>query len=704
MGDRVDEQQLRFGVLGPLQVERGGTALALPRSAVLRGLLGVLLLAEGRPVPPSRLISLVWTDQREVRRQSVQVGVCRLRDWLAGLGSPAAAGTTAAAGAIGSTAAGATGDRGQPVIGHASGGYYLVIDPTALDLHRFRAEVAAAGTEPDPAQRCRLLADALTLSRGPVLADLAGLPARDPLLTAADDTVRGATLALADCALATGQGGAAVGRLEALAETRRLDEPVYARLIEALAASRRPAEALVRYEQLRARLGDELGVSPSAEVQRAYLAVLDQDRVLAGGRPAAAGPLPASPPRPGMLPPDVADFTGREAVVGRLSELLGGAGEATAVPVAVLAGTAGVGKTTLAVHLAHRLRDRFPDGQLFVDLHGSGPTPVEPAEVLARFLRALGSGGADLPDRLDERVELYRALLAERRVLVVLDDAARHDQVRPLLPGGPGCAVLVTGRRGLTGLGTDLTRLDVLGRPAALQLLGRVAGPDRLAAEPDAAVLLVERCGRLPLAIRIAGGRLARRQHRSLCWLADRMADERTRLDELALGDLAVRPRLEAVYRRLDAGSKRLLRRLALLDGLDFSSWLAGALLDVPAGLGEELLERLVDEQLIQVAGRYSGRHLRYQMPELVRAYARERADAEETAADAAAARDRVLASWLALTLVGPPVRSADRPAGAARRTPRLAGPRTAAQFSGGTLARPGGRRHDLDGGCRPAV
>jgi hypothetical protein len=463
--------------------------------------------------------------------------------------------------------------------------------------------------------------------------------------------------------------------------------------------------------QLRARLGDELGVSPSAEVQRAYLAVLDQDRVLPATVPAAStgaaaaaalaapvGPAdPAAPalPRPGMLPPDVADFTGRDAAAARLRRLLTGAGGSTAVPLAVLAGAAGTGKTALAVHLAHRLRDRFPDGQLFVDLHGTGPVEAAPADVLARFLRALGVAAADLPGRLEERVELYRALLADRRVLVVLDDAAGHGQVRPLLPGGPGCAVLVTCRRGLTGLGTDLTRLDVLDRPAALELLGRIAGPGRVAAEPDAAAELVELCGRLPLAIRIAGGRLARRPHRRLSWLAERLADDRGRLDELALGDLAVRPRLADGYHRLDGANRRLLRRLALLDGLEFSPWVAAALLDVPTGTGEELLERLVEEQFVEVAGRHTTGQLRYRLPELVRAYARERASAEEPAADADAARNRVLTGCLALSPVGPPTAAATR--AGSRRAARLATARPAVPIGAGEPAA-------LDSGWRPAV
>jgi len=624
---------LLYGVLGPLQVERDGVALPLPRSAVLRGLLGVLLLAEGRPVPPSQLIRLVWTHQREVKRQSVQVGVSRLRDWLASVGA----------------------DPDGTAIGHTVSGYHLTVDPGTVDLSRFRALVCAATAEPDPARRCRLLTDALALSRGPVLADLAGLPLTDALLGAADDAIRCATLALADCALPAGRAADVVGRLAALADARPLDEPVYARLIDALAASRRPAEALARFEQLRSRLVEELGVSPSVEVQRAYLAVLDQDRVLA--EPPAEVPAPVGP-RPGLLPRDLADFSGREAVADRLRTLLTGptgtGATGTAVPVAVLAGPAGIGKTALAVHLAHQLREQFPDGQLFVDLHGTGGAPAGPAEVLGRFLRALGADPTNLPGRLEERVERYRELLADRRVLVVLDDADGHAQVRPLLPGGPGCAVLVTSRRGLTGLGTDLTRLDVLDRAEALDLLGRIAGPDRVTAAPDAAAALVDLCGRLPLAIRIAGGRLARRPHRPLDWLAERLADERHRLDELTLGDLAVRPRLATGYRRLDPASQRLLRRLALLDSLDFGVWVAAALLDVPAAHGEEVLERLVEEQLVEVVGRQSACTLRYRLTDLVRTYARERADVEETVVDADAARNRVLAGWLELSPLAP--------------------------------------------------
>jgi DNA-binding SARP family transcriptional activator len=620
---------LRFGVLGPLRVERDGVPVPLPRSAVLRGLLGALLLGGGQPVPPGRLISLVWTDERAVRRQSLQVGICRLREWLTDL----------------------AGDGG-PVVGHGGGGYHLAVDPAAIDLCRFRDLVAAAAGQGDPARRHDMLERAVGLCRGPVLADLSAPAGADPLLRSADQAVRDATLMLADGALKLGRLTVAVTQVAAIAQAHPLDEPLHARLIDLLAAAGRPAEALSSYEALRARLGEELGVSPSVDVQRAYLAVLAADRVLPPAPRAAAEPV--SPPRPSLLPPDSADLVGRDCAADRLCRLLTEPRRPTALPVAAVSGPPGVGKTALAVSVGHRLRDRFPDGQLYVDLRGEGPDPAVPADVLGRFLRALGVPIAEIPCGLDERAELYRELVADRRVLVVLDDAADHAQVRPLLPGGPGCAVLVTARRALPALGSARLRLDVLEDPPALELLGRIAGPERVAAEPAAAAALVEACGRLPLALRIAAGRLARRPHRPVSWLVERLADDATRLDELELDDLAVRPALARGYAGLDAEASRLLRRLALLNRSEFGAWTAAALLDVPDERGDDALERLVEAQLADVAGTSPDGQLRYRLPDLVRAYAHERATELEPAADADAAVGRVFAGWLLRHVIRP--------------------------------------------------
>ena len=245
---------------------------------------------------------------------------------------------------------------------------------------------------------------------------------------------------------------------------------------------------------------------------------------------AACGATPGLRPEgmvPSLLPPSVSDFTGREEEVADVLGLLATdrLEAAKAVVISAVAGKPGVGKTTLAVHVAHRLRSEYPDGQLYVNLQGAQPHPVEAGEVLVRFLRALGLDGSSIPDGLEERVERYRTLLADRQVLVVLDNAAGEAQVRPLLPGGPACRVLVTSRVRLTGLeGARLVDLDVLPPRAAVELLARVAGPVRVAAEPEAAAAIVGYCGRLPLAIRIAGARLAARPAWTLARLAERAA------------------------------------------------------------------------------------------------------------------------------------------------------------------------------------
>jgi hypothetical protein len=299
-----------------------------------------------------------------------------------------------------------------------------------------------------------------------------------------------------------------------------------------------------------------------------------------GGPPPQPVPCLPAPAAPHQLPPDVADFVGRAELVAQLRGWLacwpdGVATKAngTAVPVAAVSGKAGVGKSALALHVAHQLAAVFSDGQLYASLGGAdvaGTAPREPAEVLGWFLRALGVDGGAVPAGLEERAALYRSRLAGRRVLVVLDDAADQAQVRPLLPGGPGCAVLITSRARLAGLaGARLVHVDVLDTGQAVALLARIAGSGRVAAEPAAATAIVAACGWLPLAVRIAGARLAARPHWPLCRMASLLADERGRLDELAHGDLEVRASLSLSYQALGQRQRRLFRRLGLLDAPD---------------------------------------------------------------------------------------------------------------------------------------
>jgi tetratricopeptide (TPR) repeat protein/transcriptional regulator with XRE-family HTH domain len=384
-------------------------------------------------------------------------------------------------------------------------------------------------------------------------------------------------------------------------------------------------------------------------------------RLSAAGR-TAPQPVPRlpEPAPPHQLPPDVADFVGRAELVAQLRGWLARWPDAvvekangSAVAVCAVSGKAGIGKSALAVHVAQRLAADFPDGQLYASLRGAGVggvAPLEPAEILGRFLRALGVDGGAVPADMQERAALYRSRLAGRQVLVVLDDAAGEAQVRPLLPGSPGCAVLLTSRARLAGLdGARLVQLDVLDADQAMELLARVAGPERVAAEPEAATAILAACGRLPLAVRIAGARLAVRPHWPLGRMAGLLADERGRLDALAHGDLEVRASLSLSYQELGQAQRRLFRRLGLLEAPDVAAWVAGALLDRPVAEAEALLEELVEAQLVDVATWDATRRARYRLHDLVRLFARERVQAEEPVGRRRAALQRAAEGWLAL-------------------------------------------------------
>jgi tetratricopeptide (TPR) repeat protein len=349
------------------------------------------------------------------------------------------------------------------------------------------------------------------------------------------------------------------------------------------------------------------------------------------------------------LPPDVDDFTGREVVVAQVQRLLEGDGS-TAIVISAIAGKAGVGKTALAVRVAHRLRPRFPDGQLYVNLRGVEAQALDPAEVLAGFLRALGVEGAAIAEGLEERMQQFRTRLADRRVLVVLDNAADEAQVRPLLPASQGCAALVTSRTQLSGLeAAHPLCLDVLDPDQAVQLLAKLAGSGRVAAEPEAAAAIVRLCGWLPLAVRIAGARLASRPQWRLALLNERLADEHRRLDELATGDLEVRASVALSYFGRGEVERRLFRLLGLLAAPSLPAWVAAALLDTGPMEAEGLLERLVDAQLVEAAGQDQTGQLRYRLHDLLRVYARERLALEEPEPAQQASLQRAIQGYLTL-------------------------------------------------------
>jgi len=376
------------------------------------------------------------------------------------------------------------------------------------------------------------------------------------------------------------------------------------------------------------------------------------------------------------LPRDVSGFTGRHA---ELARLLGSADGLAAgggvVGIHAIDGMAGVGKTALAVHAAHQLRPRFPDAQLYVNLRGAEAQALAPAEVLGRFLRALGVESQRLPEDVESRAGLYRSLLADRRVLLVLDNAADEAQVRPLLPAGAGNAVLVTSRTRLAGLAlAEVIDLGVLPPGQAVELLGKIAGAGRIAAEPEAAARIAASCGYLPLALRITGARLAAKPHWRVQRLADRLAAQHRRLDELAVGDLEVRASFALSYQAAGEVERRAFRLLGLLEVPDFAPWMLAALLDVSAGDAEEIAERLADAQLVDAVAEDAAGQLRYRCHDLLRLFAAERLAAEETPAARRAALERTLHTYFSRAHAAVRqlrLRPPELPDGAAQAIPR---------------------------------
>ncbi|MFE9565685.1 BTAD domain-containing putative transcriptional regulator [Streptomyces sp. NPDC006487] len=633
----------RFSVLGPIRAWRGGEALS-SGTPQQRALLAVLLLREGRTATAPELIDAIWgEDPPQQALATIRTYASRLRKVL------------------------------EPgLLVSESGGYAIRLPhPEALDLGIARAlaadaEAARAGQakgdsgrggagagaakgapgapagKGDRALARTLLARALDVWDGEPLAGVPGPHADTERTRLAEWRLQLLETRL-DLDLDLGHHAEAVSELTALTAAHPLRERLRELLMLALYRSGRQAEALAVYADTRRLLADELGVDPRPELAELQRRILRADSELAR----AEDPAPAAEPvhvRPAQLPATVSDFTGRSSFVRDLGQVLAGA-EGQVMAVSALAGIGGVGKTTLAVHVAHAARPHFPDGQLYVDLQGTEARPAEPEAVLGSFLRALGTPDSSIPDSPAERAALYRSTLDGRRVLVLLDNARDAAQVRPLLPGTAGCAALVTSRVRMAGLaGAHLVDLDVMSPDEALQLFTRIVGAERVGAERQAALDVVGACGFLPLAIRIAASRLAARRTWTVSVLAAKLADERRRLDELQAGDLAVKATFELGYGQLEPAQQRAFRLLGLPDGPDISLAAAAAVLDRPEHDTEDLLEALVDCSLLESAA--PGR---YRFHDLVRLYARACAERDEQPPSARdAALDRVLDFYLA--------------------------------------------------------
>jgi DNA-binding SARP family transcriptional activator len=617
---------MEFGLLGPLLVRVDESRVTVS-AGKQRVLMAALLLRANEVVASADLAAAVWQGGPPgSSRVTLQNYVKRLRHAL----EPA----------------------GRDRIVTRPAGYLIEVGPGELDVARFTELHAAglaaarAGAWPDAADR---LAAALEVWRGQPLADVPS-----PALARTEgqrltELRLGALEARIDAQLHLGMHRELIPELEELAAAEPLRERVHELLMLALYRSGQQAAALAAYRNTRRQLVGELGLEPgpalrelNQRIQRA-----DPSLLLPATREAGGGGtrLPDGAPRPRMLPASVPGFTGREAELCTLS----GAAAGAPGSVLVISGTAGVGKTALAVHWAHQHAGGFPGGQLYVNLRGFGPAdPLRPAEALRICLDALAVPAAQIPATLDGRQSVYRSRLGGTKTLIVLDNAGGPDQVRPLLPGAPGCLVIVTSRNQLAGLiaadGAQSIVLDVLTSGEAHHVLARRLGPDRVAAEPAAAGELARLCARLPLALAVTGARAAARPDFTLTTLAAELRDTRGRLDALTTGEdtTDVRAVFSWSYHQLSTPAARMFQLLGLHPGPDTTAAAAASLAGLDPGHARRLLRELTHAHLLteHTPGRYTSH-------DLLRAYAAEQADANQDCAARNAAIGRVLDHYL---------------------------------------------------------
>ena len=619
---------VRFRVIGPVEARaEDGGAVQLPPKP--RAMLAVLLLEAGRPVSQERLMAALWQERPPPSAPRV------IRTYVSALRQSLRL---------------SRGD-GLPRLMPAGDGYRLEVEPGDLDLLVFD-DLAGRGQralgDGDPAVAARLLDQALGLWRGEPAEDvnldgetgvlLAGLTERR--LLAEEDR--------AEAGLVLGHDAALITRLRLLVAAHPLRERLWGQLMTALYRTGQQAAALDAYHQVRTRLVAELGVEPGPGLRELHQQILAGDTL----PPRYSAALPTAPVVPRQVPLDVSPFTGRAGELGRLDAGLGAPGADPLAPVmiTVITGAAGVGKTALAIHWAHRVADRFPDGQLYASLRGYSPAgAASPLQVLAQFLRALGAGAGRIPGDLDEAAAMYRSLLDGKQILIVLDNAASSEQVRPLLPAGPGCAVVVTSRDRLPGLtardGAARISLEPLAPAEAVALLRGILSPRRADAELPAVADIAARCEFLPLALRIAADRATARPRQSLAALAAQLAAADDRLDMLTSTDdpgTSVRPVFSWSYRAQPADAERMFRLAALPAGPDISIPAAAALAAASQAEARRLLEALAGTHLLE-------EHTpgRYRFHDLLRIYAGEAARADESDTARAAGIHRMLTWYL---------------------------------------------------------
>lgn len=602
---------LTYGILGPLIVRRDDTEVPVAGMRD-RTVLARLLLAPGEAVSKDQLIDALYGDSpRKTASTQIHGAVKRLRGLL-GAGS----------------------------IQRSVDGYALFAEPEAVDAHVFdglvgrgRAAARAGRTGEAAAELCR----ALELWRGPALAGFEG----EVFQTVARrwEELRLAALEeRIEAELALGRYAELIPELHLLTAVHPMRERFAAQLMLALYHSQRGPEALRTYVELRNRLIDELGVDPAPELQRLYAQILQQDSALHHWHEVVLAPQ--------QLPPGLPSMIGRGAEVKQAMLALTPQ-RRRHLPVVVVVGHGGIGKTTVALEVAHALKGDYPDGQLFANLGGTGPRPARPHEVLARFLRALGTGGAAVPADMEERSEMFRSVVADKSLLIVLDDAVDAQQIASLLPGSSGCAVIVTSRASAAQFhGVTLIPLLPFELDDARALLTQCAGTERMSAEPEAVNRVIELCFGLPLALAIVGSRLAARPMWQISKVAARLADRERILTELS----EVEPVLEWAYGTLDSETRSLLRRIGLSGQREVSAWMAAALAGVSLLAAEERLDQLGEAGFLSPTGERSHEGALYTCHDLVLALGHARALKEDSPAERIAALDRSFGALLSLS------------------------------------------------------
>ncbi|PXX56321.1 DNA-binding SARP family transcriptional activator [Nocardia tenerifensis] len=618
-----------INVLGPLAVYDEGRRVSLGETVRAR-LLALLALQPNTAVSRDEIIDVLWGEQPPRSHVNlVHTYVARLRRLFASTGR----------------------QNGLPRLINARGGYLLEVDGDHLDLVRF-TELAAHGRESyragDPEAACDSYARGLSCWRGAILSDLDQDLRQHPAAVAVSRERLAAVLDYADIAIALGRHDEAVVRLREVAAEEPLHEGLQARLMIALAGTGQQAAALRLFDELRDRLGDEMGIEPSAELQSAQLRVLRQQIPVAE---AGDDQAPMAPGR-NFLPYDIEDFTGRSAEVDRLLQLASAQEDSGRPAASIIAvdGMPGVGKTTLVVHVAHRIAQRYPDAQLFLDLQGhtEGHPPRTPRDALDSLLRQLGIAGELVPEGVDDCAALWRGTLADRRALIVLDNAADPGQLRPILPGAKTCLTLITSRERLSSLeGVERISLDVLPPDDANALFTRIVGAERTVAHGSAVGEALSLCGFLPLAIRIAAARLRDRSAWTPVTLAARLRDKNRRLIELSVGDRSAYAAFALSYQQLTPRQQRIFRLLGEHPGFDINAYTAAALCDITPDEAELVLEQLVDMHLLRQTGLAETGSVRYCFHDLLRYYARALSSGERAESDRRAALTRLLDYYL---------------------------------------------------------